>query len=74
MEAFTTREITGADVRRVRKQMKDNAELFPQFIANDGTVWSIRKISGSNGFEKLEIGPLGQPSVERLATIQEFIE
>lgn len=74
MEVFTTREISGADVRRIRKQIKNNAELFPQFIGEDGTIWSIRKISGSNGFEKLEIGPLGHPSVSRLSSIEEFVD
>jgi hypothetical protein len=39
--------------------MKTNPELFPQFISDDGKIWSIRKISGSNGVEVLEIGPLG---------------
>lgn len=66
-ELFTTREITQTDVRKIRNQMKKDPNLFPQFIANDGSIWSVRKISGSNGVEVLEIGPLGGPSLARVA-------
>ena len=69
---FTNREITTTDVRRTKNLIKNSH--YPQFIAEDGSIWSIRSVTGKSGSEMVEIGPLGVPSVARKATIQEFVE
>ncbi len=69
---FLISEITAKDVRNARNLIK-NGE-YPQFIAQDGSIWSIRSIKWSNGKEVVEIWPLGQPSLDKRATIQEFVE
>lgn len=54
---FTTREITARDVREAKNLIK-NGE-YPQIIAENGTIWSIRSVTGRNGKEIVEIGPFG---------------
>lgn len=55
--------------------MNTDKNLYPQFIADDGSVWSIRSITGKNvGDTKIEIGPVGKPSAARKVTQDEFVK
>ncbi len=75
IENFTTRHINKSDIRKIRKSVNPNdVESHLQFLADDGTIWTIRNISWRSWKEILEIGPLWQPSLQRKATIDEFIE
>ncbi len=68
------REITATDLRRMRKPINTSQpDVASAFIGADGRIWNIRKISGRSGQETLEIGPVGEPSVQSAMPIQDFV-
>lgn len=55
---YISKEVTIKDIRDIRKALKTDPSLNPQFIAEDWSIWTINKISWSNWKEIVEIGPL----------------
>jgi hypothetical protein len=56
LSKFINAEMSKQQVRKFRQIMKAKKNFFPQFIADDGSVWTIRQMKGSNGHEVLTVG------------------
>jgi hypothetical protein len=71
---FSKRPMNGNDIRAVQRNMANDVNYKPEFIAQDGSVWQIQWITGKNATDTLiKIAPKWKPTAIHSSNQKDFI-